>query len=386
MLLGCILGSQNLLNAEEIRDTASADLVHRKIHVRMLAMETTSKTLCDVFRVHGEIEDGCVFVDRPTGQSLRYGFVIYRDMKSAQRALKEPCKLIDGQLIMCYRSDESLTDTFASSDQEERRVFIGGFSPHVSRQMLINSFSKYGPIHGGFVAYDKDTNTSRGFGFIEFKTEKAAKKALDDPNKVLEGRRITVKLAYRSNTKDPTELEALAHSEQNRDPTQLPPPFVYPMPNPFPVAFPFQVGQVKLNFDGICLGNSVRCGVGGVLSNEYGQTLLAFSGPCESGDSNTVEARALLSGLQMAISRSFYLPLFIESDSINVIKWACGELPLPLNLRINDIMGQVQEIFKSVHAVFFHVSIESNALANALARAGAMREILAFGADPYSLL
>ncbi|KAL0338005.1 UNVERIFIED_CONTAM: RNA-binding protein 24 [Sesamum calycinum] len=56
-------------------------------------------------------------------------------------------------------------------------------------------FSRHGEIEEGSVAYDKETNKSRGFGFVTYRTVEAAKKAIDDPQKMLGGRNITVKLA-----------------------------------------------------------------------------------------------------------------------------------------------------------------------------------------------
>ncbi|ERN11609.1 hypothetical protein AMTRI_Chr03g138750 [Amborella trichopoda] len=202
------LGSQNPQIAAEIRDAACSDPVHRKLFVRGLAWDTTSETLCDAFLVYGEIEEGAVIMDKAAGKSRGFGFVTYKDMESAQRALKEPSKLIDGRLTVCNLACEGLTSASASTDQAQRKLYIGGLSTDISSKTLLSWFSKYGEIEEGSVAYDKDTNNSRGFGFITFKTVEAAKKAIDDPAKVLEGRAITVKLADTQKNKGPTQLPA----------------------------------------------------------------------------------------------------------------------------------------------------------------------------------
>ncbi|XP_058073461.1 UBP1-associated protein 2C-like isoform X3 [Magnolia sinica] len=189
------LGSQYPSVAEEIRGVASADPVHRKLFVRGLAWETTSETLCAAFAGHGEIEEGAVIVDKATGKSRGYGFITYRHMESTQMALREPSKLIDGRLAVCNLACEGLSSASVTTDQAQRKLYIGGLSPDVSSEILLNFFSRHGEIEEGSVAYDKETNKSRGFGFVTYKTLEAAKKALDDPNKVLGGRNITVKLA-----------------------------------------------------------------------------------------------------------------------------------------------------------------------------------------------
>ncbi|XP_010257437.1 PREDICTED: glycine-rich RNA-binding protein-like isoform X2 [Nelumbo nucifera] len=57
----------------------------------------------------------------------------------------------------------------------------------------------HGEIEEGSVAYDKETNKSCGFGFVTYKTVEAARKAIEDPNKILGGRNLTVKLADTQN-------------------------------------------------------------------------------------------------------------------------------------------------------------------------------------------
>lgn len=193
------LGTQYPTVAEEIRGVASSDPVHRKLFVRGLAWETTSETLCAAFLEHGEIEEGAVIVDKTTGKSRGYGFITYKHMESAQRALRESSKLIDGRLVVCNLACEGLSSTTVSSDLALRKIYIGGLSPDTSSEILLNFFGRHGEIEEGSVAYDKETNKSRGFGFVTYKTVEAAKKAIDDPNKILGGRNITVKLADTKN-------------------------------------------------------------------------------------------------------------------------------------------------------------------------------------------
>ncbi|KAI8558924.1 hypothetical protein RHMOL_Rhmol04G0133800 [Rhododendron molle] len=319
-------GSQYSSIAEEIRSVASSDPVHRKLFVRGLAWNTTSETLCAEFLVHGEIEEGAVIVDKATGTSRGYGFITYRDMESAQAALKAPSKLIDtltavnltkegnpenhplsvvineahylmnctntsiahiylsanqcadhlarvgaeqdedlvvethmpisirefvlrdslqlrqGRLAVCNLACEGLSSLSVPPDQAQRKLYIGGLSPETTTEMLLFFFGRHGEIEEGSVAYDKDSNKSRCFGFVTYKTVEAAKKAIDDPQKTLGGRNITVKLAdnHKSRTVQPQLLAAMA-------PVQIPsasgylqsgkaysstPPFGYTYPHP----------------------------------------------------------------------------------------------------------------------------------------------------------
>ncbi|KAK4432164.1 UBP1-associated protein 2C [Sesamum alatum] len=188
-------GSQYPSIAEEIKSVASADPALRKLFVRGLAWNTSSETLCAAFQEHGEIEEGAVIYDKATGKSRGYGFVTFKDMESAQRALKAPSKMIDGRMAVCNLASEGLSSTTVTPDQAQRKLYIGGLSPETNSEMLLAFFARHGDIEEGSVAYDKETNKSRGFGFVTYRTVEAAKKAIDDPQKMLGGRNITVKLA-----------------------------------------------------------------------------------------------------------------------------------------------------------------------------------------------
>ncbi|CAN4113708.1 unnamed protein product [Withania somnifera] len=189
------LGSQYPSIAEEIKSVASADPALRKLFVRGLAWNTTSETLCAAFEEHGKIEEGAVITDKVTGRSRGYGFITYKDMESAQNALKAPGKMIDGRMAVCNLACEGLSSTTVTGDQSQRKLYIGGLSPDTTSEMLLSFFSRHGEIDEGSVAYNKETNKSRGFGFVTYKTVEGAKKALDDPQRILGGRNLTVKLA-----------------------------------------------------------------------------------------------------------------------------------------------------------------------------------------------
>ncbi|KAI4300705.1 hypothetical protein L6164_034051 [Bauhinia variegata] len=193
------LGSKYPSIAEEIKSIASADPVHRKLFVRGLAWNTTSETLCAVFQEHGEIEEGAVIYDKATGRSRGYGFITYKHMESTHRALRAPGKLIDGRMAVCNLACEGLTGASNAADLSLRKLYVGSLSPEVTSEMLLHFFGRHGEIEEGSAAYDKDTNESRGFGFVTYKTAEAAKKAIDDPEKTLGGRNIIVKYADSKN-------------------------------------------------------------------------------------------------------------------------------------------------------------------------------------------
>lgn len=80
---------------ETLYALASDDTAYRKIFVRGLAWETTTERLLEVFGQYGPVEEGAVVRNNSTGKSKGYGFVTFKTMEAAQRALESPAKSID---------------------------------------------------------------------------------------------------------------------------------------------------------------------------------------------------------------------------------------------------------------------------------------------------
>ena len=67
-------------------------------------------------------------------------------------------------------------------------------SPYKSRdEDLASLFSEYGEVVEAKIILDRETNRSRGFGFVEMSSDEDAKKAIDGLNgKEIEGRGLVV--------------------------------------------------------------------------------------------------------------------------------------------------------------------------------------------------
>lgn len=79
---------------------------------------------------------------------------------------------------------------------ETNKLFVGGLSWNLSWQDLKDAFAEHGEVAFARVITDRETNKSRGFGFVEFvNTEDAAKakEAMDGVE--LDGRSIKVDFA-----------------------------------------------------------------------------------------------------------------------------------------------------------------------------------------------
>uniref|UniRef100_A0A667WYT0 Cold inducible RNA binding protein n=1 Tax=Myripristis murdjan TaxID=586833 RepID=A0A667WYT0_9TELE len=82
---------------------------------------------------------------------------------------------------------------------DEGKLFVGGLSFDTTEQSLEDVFSKYGQISEVVVIKDRETQRSRGFGFVTFENPDEAKDAMIALNgKSLDGRQIRVDQAGKS--------------------------------------------------------------------------------------------------------------------------------------------------------------------------------------------
>ena len=73
------------------------------------------------------------------------------------------------------------------------KIFVGNLSWDTKDEGLRDFFSKFGNVTSATVITYRDTGRSKGFGFVEFDSEEAAKKAIEEGNSAeLDGRQINV--------------------------------------------------------------------------------------------------------------------------------------------------------------------------------------------------
>ena len=73
------------------------------------------------------------------------------------------------------------------------KLFVGGLPYAVTDDQLREIFEAVGTVQSAKVIVDRETNRSKGFGFVEMSTDEEAKAAIDKlNNKEVDGRAITV--------------------------------------------------------------------------------------------------------------------------------------------------------------------------------------------------
>ncbi|KAF0902710.1 hypothetical protein E2562_019061 [Oryza meyeriana var. granulata] len=75
------------------------------------------------------------------------------------------------------------------------KVFVGGLAWETPSEGLRRHFEQYGEILEAVVISDRVTGRSKGYGFVTFREAEAARRAVQDPNPMIAGRRANCNIA-----------------------------------------------------------------------------------------------------------------------------------------------------------------------------------------------
>ena len=79
---------------------------------------------------------------------------------------------------------------------EKNKIYVGNLSWNTTENALQDAFAEAGEVVSAKIITDRNTNRSKGFGFIEMASDEAAEKAVEQLNgKEIDGRTIRVNLA-----------------------------------------------------------------------------------------------------------------------------------------------------------------------------------------------
>lgn len=80
-------------------------------------------------------------------------------------------------------------------DATHRKIFVFGLSWNATQEDVLSVFQSFGEVEMCNVVKDRATGNSKGYGFVLFKTRKAASKALKEPQKKIGDRMASCQLA-----------------------------------------------------------------------------------------------------------------------------------------------------------------------------------------------
>ncbi|WCJ27179.1 RNA-binding (RRM/RBD/RNP motifs) family protein [Euphorbia peplus] len=232
---------------DSIRTLADADISLRKLFIRGLSSDTTSETLHSLFSSYGDLEEAIVIFDKTTAKSKGYGFITFKHVDGALIALKEPSKKIDGRMTVSHlASAGQFRQGGGKADVSMRKIYVGNVPYNIPSQKLLGFFLTYGEIEEGPLGFDKVTGKSKGFAFFIYKNEEAARAAVADPEKVIDGQKVICKMAADNNNNNNNKGVMTQGGGMVRDhngpPQPQPPPQQHPsVPGPHYVQPPFGV-------------------------------------------------------------------------------------------------------------------------------------------------
>lgn len=151
-------------------DTATC----RSVYVGNIHPNVTESLLAEVFQSMGPLE-GCKLIRK---EKSSFGFVDYHDRASAALALMT----LHGREL--YGEPIKVNWAFASGQREDTsghfHIFVGDLSPEVTDATLHAYFSNYASCSDARVMWDNKTGRSRGFGFVSFRNQQDAQKAINE--------------------------------------------------------------------------------------------------------------------------------------------------------------------------------------------------------------
>jgi heterogeneous nuclear ribonucleoprotein A1/A3 len=81
-----------------------SEYTQRKIFISNVSPDVDPQKLLQFFAKFGEIEEGPLGLDKATGKPKGFALFVYKSVESAKRALQEPHKKFEGEVLHCQRA------------------------------------------------------------------------------------------------------------------------------------------------------------------------------------------------------------------------------------------------------------------------------------------
>lgn len=80
-------------------------------------------------------------------------------------------------------------------DTTYTKVFVGGLAWETPTDVMRRYFEQFGEILEAVIITDKNTGKSKGYGFVTYRDPESARRACENPNPVIDGRRANCNIA-----------------------------------------------------------------------------------------------------------------------------------------------------------------------------------------------
>lgn len=167
-------------------DKGNEDEDVRKLFVGGLSWETTAKDLREYFTKFGEVEHCNLKTDPVTKRSRGFGFVLFKDEATVDKALLEKEHKLHGRNIDPKK---------ANPREPIKKVFVGNLDQNLAENEIREYFGKFGKLTKLELPFDKMRNQRRNYCFIEFESEEAVDKICENAGHQIGSREAQVKKA-----------------------------------------------------------------------------------------------------------------------------------------------------------------------------------------------
>ena len=163
------------------------------IFIGGIPLHLEESDIIQYFKKFGTILNCFIQRHNQTLLSRGYAFIVFANKEEGIKCTEHPNHIIAGRNITCSiakSKSDAIKEVF---DKQPNKLFLGGVQSNITEDELRTLFSAFGSIKKIYLIYDKVTNKSKGFGFLEYEKSEVAEKVADMHYIMVKNCRIEIK-------------------------------------------------------------------------------------------------------------------------------------------------------------------------------------------------